>query len=560
MTSGVVFDGHGHVVVGTTLGIVRRALSAPLGDPWTVVAQPGTPGPYGFTFVNDVQVDPHRWHAHGRRASPGAAVRPTTTASTSRQGRRTRLVVDGDPDGINGRARSVKSSFAIRQRRLQALFAGRVDPEVPLQPRDGVDGRLRIPLRPRGRAVGSHRDLEAARELAGLSALGSVPGTRPAIQAWYNQYIGVDPSDPNHVYVGPRGGLRDPTTGVDAGPPIGPYWNFGLPCGADDLDNCPKTTHPDQHAVAFGRRQGVGGQRRRHLQPQPAPGPSSGTTTTPTCGTLQYYYGGAGAVPGGTAYWGGLQDNGGSLLLPGRRHDGLAVRRRRRRRDRRSEQRRCERVGVHRQRHVAHHERRAVATARTVAWREISAGVHRVHVHARARATRSRGSSLRSRPTRRRPTHWVSGGQYVWETGEGWRTRCDATRVRLEDRARHRRGESVTAIARQRRHDLRRLVRERVQPATATVQRRDRHELRRHVAHGGWARHRQRRRPAAAALRRSTSWSTRGRRHTSTRSTAGTRVGGSRAPASGTSSSPSTAVAAGPTSPATCRTPRPTTW
>ena len=36
--------------------------------------------------------------------------------------------------------------------------------------------------------------------------------------------------------------------------------------------------------------------------------------------TLQYYYGGAGAVKGGLAYSGGLQDNGGSLLFPGRRH------------------------------------------------------------------------------------------------------------------------------------------------------------------------------------------------------------------------------------------------
>ena len=76
--------------------------------------------------------------------------------------------------------------------------------------------------------------------------------------------------------------------------------------------NCPPTTHPDQHAIAFGSGQvwvgndgGIysrpltGGRWRNHNRDLRA---------------LQYYYGGTGKLNGGVAYWGGLQDNGGSFL------------------------------------------------------------------------------------------------------------------------------------------------------------------------------------------------------------------------------------------------------
>ena len=120
MTSGVVFDGHGHVVVGTTLGIVRRALSAPLGDPWTVVAQPGTPGPYGFTFVNDVQVDPtDGMHMVGEHR---LARRSDRLQRLLRVDRRRSVVVDGRPRRHQRRSdRQVE--LRVRQRR-PSVFAG----------------------------------------------------------------------------------------------------------------------------------------------------------------------------------------------------------------------------------------------------------------------------------------------------------------------------------------------------------------------------------------------------------------------------------------------------
>jgi len=153
----------------------------------------------------------------------------------------------------------------------------------------------------------------------GGSALKASLGYHPGVQAWYNQFLTVDPQDANHVYLG----LEEVFESTDGGgkwTAVGPYWNFGMPCsgGPAGLDSCPGTTHPDQHAVAIsgntvyiGNDGGVYSRSRlNHAQ-------YNWTNLNHGLRTLQYYYADAGPVSGGDALWGGLQDNGESLLLPG---------------------------------------------------------------------------------------------------------------------------------------------------------------------------------------------------------------------------------------------------
>lgn len=195
------------------------------------------------------------------------------------------------------------------------------------------------------------------------------PGYSPGVQAWYNQFLAVDPNDANHVFVG----LEEVYQTTDQGrqwQTIGPYWNFFFPCwsagytGPSDTSytfdqQCPLTPHPDQHAIVIvdesdGAHAIVGNDggiydwplngdinslkhgaswidRTQSYTPdflqyysvavgkQTYAEPQEGTTTpTPNTGlwgTAVYAAAGDTYDPNGVIVSGGLQDNGGSILL-----------------------------------------------------------------------------------------------------------------------------------------------------------------------------------------------------------------------------------------------------
>src|SRR3954470_4693726 len=155
------------------------------------------------------------------------------------------------------------------------------------------------------------------------SALKNSPGYKPGIQVWYNQFLGVDPADAQHVVVG----MEEVYETIDGGNhwnTIGPYWNFDFACWSSDpaQNTCPMAPHSDQHSVAMADGYlyigNDGGIYRRGLR-GPVNIDGHGTdwvSLNASLRTLQYYSVGVGKVPGGVAVSGGLQDNGGSLLLP----------------------------------------------------------------------------------------------------------------------------------------------------------------------------------------------------------------------------------------------------
>jgi signal peptidase I len=158
---------------------------------------------------------------------------------------------------------------------------------------------------------------------ASNSALQNSVGYHPGIQAWYNQFVAVEPGDPNHVYVGLEE-VYESRNGGGSWATIGPYWNFDFKCWSilDAANTCPPTTHSDQHSIAFGNgRVYVGNDGGLYSRPIDGTANADGHATdwvshNANLRTLQYYSVGVGRVPGGVAVAGGLQDNGGSLLLP----------------------------------------------------------------------------------------------------------------------------------------------------------------------------------------------------------------------------------------------------
>ena len=152
-------------------------------------------------------------------------------------------------------------------------------------------------------------------------------GYGPGVQAWYNQFLGVDPANAKHVYVG----LEEVYESWDGGATwnaIGRYWNFGLSCWSNfDANNtCDgNVVHSDQHAIAFGSGSSAGqvyvgndgGLYQRAVSPTASSWRS--LSTSGQLNTLQYYSVAVGkdvAHPGKVQVWGGLQDNGVSLLDP----------------------------------------------------------------------------------------------------------------------------------------------------------------------------------------------------------------------------------------------------
>jgi len=155
-------------------------------------------------------------------------------------------------------------------------------------------------------------------------------GYQPGVQAWYNQFLGVDPANPKHVYLG----LEEVYESWDGGlswNTIGRYWNFGFSCWSylDSQNTCDgNVVHSDQHAVAFGTGSSAGqvfvGNDGGLYSRSMAQGTSSWTSLSKSgqLDALQYYSVGVGkdvqpgAPAGSVQVWGGLQDNGVALLDP----------------------------------------------------------------------------------------------------------------------------------------------------------------------------------------------------------------------------------------------------
>jgi hypothetical protein len=296
-----------------------------------------------------------------------------------------------------------------------------------------------------GNAGGSWTKIAEWRKLANSgSALKAGFGYHPGVQAWYNQFLTVDPNNPQHVLLG----LEEVFETYDGGTSwkaVGPYWNFGLPCSANGLDSCPPTTHADQHAVAItGNTVYVGddgGVYSRGLN-------STASFASRNAGynTLQYYYADAGPVSGGDAIWGGLQDNGVSLLSPGASQmvspfggDGT---------DNIVDHTNGNRaVNAYVDLDMALTTNGGRSDGTTLAYREMTPSCFAfTYTPSPCDPAPRFVAPFEADPTN--PHHWIAGGQYLWDNqGKGWNTTCSASACDWKIAGDTGAGHSVTQLA-----------------------------------------------------------------------------------------------------------------
>ncbi len=199
--------------------------------------------------------------------------------------------------------------------------------QLESNPDSGLEG---IYVSKSGSPTGPWTKIADYRGLAADNSALTSAGYMPGVQAWYNQFLAVDPKNPEHLYAG----LEEVYETQDGGgtwSTVGPYWNFTFPCWnidpAKQTGDCHPTTHSDQHGVAIGTYHGkpyvyVGNDGGIYKRPvngsQDADGHATDWTSLNdgTIDALEYYSVGIGKdlANGGVSVTGGLQDNGQSIL------------------------------------------------------------------------------------------------------------------------------------------------------------------------------------------------------------------------------------------------------
>ena len=323
----LAFDGVGGVYAATDRGLFKHSSTTASGA-WVKVLDAPMQGfaaiPYGLSFVNDVVVQPG---TDGQVVVANMAWRSGADYDgfyVSRDGGKTfaETTLNG---AIN--PKTVGRSSLAYSADGSKLYTVVEDPNLLNNPNiaNGNSVIAGVFVSNTGDPAGPWNQIADSRKLGNSGSALPSQGVRPGLQAWYNQFIAVDPADANHVYLGLEE-VFETRNGGSSWNTIGPYWNFPFACYAANPDSCPKTTHPDQHAVAIGGGKvyvgNDGGVWSRSLS-QPSASVSGWNDLNATLHTLQYYYAASGTVTAGnghgsgTAVWGGMQDNGVSAILPG---------------------------------------------------------------------------------------------------------------------------------------------------------------------------------------------------------------------------------------------------
>ncbi|HEX8975221.1 MAG TPA: hypothetical protein VF781_01815 [Solirubrobacteraceae bacterium] len=310
----LAFDQAGNAYAATNNGLFRYDRSA---GTWTAVLQPAgsTDNPPYDQQTTTVAVVPGTggqdvitaigWHGPGHTQNNGfyestdgghtfTKVAPIGDIKASDIGRTT-FAYSSDGSKLYAIVQSVSQLAAGDESVLMGIFSVTGSP---------------------ARVAGPWKEIADEKQLAGSgSALPVGSGYGVGVQAWYNQDLTVDPADPNHLYAGLEEVFQS-TNGGATWNTATPYWNYGLACSP----NCPRGTHPDQHAMMIANGKIVigndGGVYDRPLSDAQQYG--DWTDTNATLRSWQYYDGRAGLLStGALTVWGGLQDNGTSVLQSG---------------------------------------------------------------------------------------------------------------------------------------------------------------------------------------------------------------------------------------------------
>jgi hypothetical protein len=248
----ITTNGDGSLVfAATNRGLYRSSDS---GNTWSPVLVPGDPALFQ-SFVTSVA---WTYEPHGLVAAVGyRGGSPTNGLYASTDDGRTWTAL-GSPPGFDVQGDIGRVALATTPARPGLIYAAVQSVTKFLGGGDSVfNGVYKSTNGPSGPwdEVQSAEQM-ATNQTSALTEDHIGPGYQPGIQAWYNLYVSIDPTNPRDVVVG----LEEVWNSRNGGAKwqvIGRYWNFCLsnPTHNDWCNSGPTahmTTHPDQHAAAWG--------------------------------------------------------------------------------------------------------------------------------------------------------------------------------------------------------------------------------------------------------------------------------------------------------------------
>jgi hypothetical protein len=161
--------------------------------------------------------------------------------------------------------------------------------------------------------IATAEKLQSSGSAQTISRIGK--GYAPGVQAWYNQFLAVDPANSDHVYLGLEEVYETQNAGAGWNT-LAPYWNFGFSCfayqpfeGTCNHDGA----HPDQHAALIvGNKLFVGNDGGVYSRPLSDHSVGNWINNNQHLDVLQYY---SAAGSGDSILYGGLQDNGSNKVF-----------------------------------------------------------------------------------------------------------------------------------------------------------------------------------------------------------------------------------------------------
>jgi hypothetical protein len=140
-------------------------------------------------------------------------------------------------------------------------------------------------------------------------------GFQPGIQAWYNQFLAVDPGNKDHLYLGLEEVYETQNSGASWNT-IGRYWNFGFPCFSYSPfeGTCNHSqAHSDQHAaIIAGGKLYIGNDGGVYARSLTDHTQGDWADLNQHLDVLQFY-GAQGS--GDSVIYGGMQDNGSARIF-----------------------------------------------------------------------------------------------------------------------------------------------------------------------------------------------------------------------------------------------------